>query len=45
MKKNYVAPKMEVVELKKENMIVTSGCNWDCRTYSCYCHGTPGEEK
>ncbi len=25
MKKNYVAPKMDVVELKKENMILTSG--------------------
>ena len=41
MKKDYSTPEMEVVELEKEDIILTSGTCEDV----CACHGVVGEER
>ncbi len=57
MKKQYSAPEMEVISLKSEDMILTSGACEECPfdeqcgcdvtggDYQCNCHGVPGQEK
>ena len=54
MKKQYFMPEMEVVSLKREDLITASvGCLpddgedicVDCKDVVCDCHGVPGQEK